>query len=213
MQRRKTGYGKIAVKLSCHIPFSMNHEAVDFHRQRTESGFVRAAKERQEIQWIPSPVTECVGEKGREEIMRNRKVKMTAILLAAALMTAQTAFAAQEQTVSGGGTASDAQIEEEMSGTAEVGNEAGKDSSAQKDTGESVTEEGGTAGENIGKSEAEGNKASGIEENKNEIPDDAAGQTDDEENDNSGTEPEDTQVSGVEPEDTQESSTEPGIRR
>ena len=28
-----------------------------------------------------------------------------------------------------------------MSGTAEVGNEAGKDSSAQKDTGESVTEE------------------------------------------------------------------------
>ena len=158
---------------------------------RTESGFVRAAKERQEIQWIPSPVTECVGEKGREEIMRNRKVKMTAILLAAALMTAQTAFAAQEQTVSGGGTASDAQIEEEMSGTAEVGNEAGKDSSAQKDTGESVTEEGGTAGENIGKSEAEGNKASGIEENKNEIPDDAAGQTDDEENDNSGTEPED----------------------
>ncbi len=94
MQRRKTGYGKIAVKLSCHIPFSMNHESVDFHRQRTESGFVRAAKERQEIQWIPSPVTECVGEKGREEIMRNRKVKMTAILLAAALMTAQTAFAA-----------------------------------------------------------------------------------------------------------------------
>ena len=135
---------------------------------------------------------------------------MTAILLAAALMTAQTAFAAQEQTVSGGGTASDAQIDEEMSGTAEVGNEAGKDSSAQKDTGESVTEEGGTAGENIGKSEAEGNKASGIEENKNEIPDDAAGQTDDEENDNSGTEPEDTQVSGVEPEDTQESSTESG---
>ena len=209
MQRRKTGYGKIAVKLSCHIPFSMNHEAVDFHRQRTESGFVRAAKERQEIQWIPSPVTECVGEKGREEIMRNRKVKMTAILLAAALMTAQTAFAAQGQTVSGGGTASDAQIEEEMSGTAEVGNEAGKDSSAQKDTGESVTEEGGTAGENIGKSEAEGNKASGIEENKNEIPDDAAGQTDDEENDNSGTEPEDTQVSGVEPEDMQESGAEP----
>ena len=210
MQRRKTGYGKIAVKLSCHIPFSMNHEAVDFHRQRTESGFVRAAKERQEIQWIPLPVTECVGEKGREEIMRNRKVKMTAILLAAALMTAQTAFAAQEQTVSGGGTASDVQIEEEMSGTAEVGNEAGKDSSAQKDTGELVTEEDGTAGENIGKSEAEGNKASGIEENKNEIPDDAAGQTDDEENDNSGTEPEDTQVSGVEPEDTQESSTESG---
>ena len=209
MQRRKTGYGKIAVKLSCHIPFSMNHEAVDFHRQRTESGFVRAAKERQEIQWIPSPVTECVGEKGREEIMRNRKVKMTAILLAAALMTAQTAFAAQEQTVSGGGTASDAQIEEEMSGTAEVGNEAGKDSSAQKDTGELVTEEDGTAGENIGKSEAEGNKASGIEENKNEIPDDAAGQTDDEENDNSGTEPEDTQVSGVDPEDMQESGVEP----
>ena len=187
----------------------MNHEAVDFHRQRTESGFVRAAKERQEIQWIPSPVTECVGEKGREEIMRNRKVKMTAILLAAALMTAQTAFAAQEQTVSGGGTASDAQIEEEMSGTAEVGNEAGKDSSAQKDTGELVTEEDGTAGENIGKSEAEGNKASGIEENKNEIPDDAAGQTDDEENDNSGTEPEDTQVSGVDPEDMQESGVEP----
>ena len=209
MQRRKTGYGKIAVKLSCHIPFSMNHEAVDFHRQRTESGFVRAAKERQEIQWIPSPVTECVGEKGREEIMRNRKVKMTAILLAAALMTAQTAFAAQEQTVSGGGTASDAQIEEEMSGTAEVGNEAGKDSGAQKDTGELVTEEDGTAGENIGKSEAEGNKASGIEENKNEIPDDAAGQTDDEENDNSGTEPEDTQVSGVEPEDMQKSGVEP----
>ena len=209
MQRRKTGYGKIAVKLSCHIPFSMNHEAVDFHRQRTESGFVRAAKERQEIQWIPSPVTECVGEKGREEIMRNRKVKMTAILLAAALMTAQTAFAAQGQTVSGGGTASDAQIEEEMSGTAEVGNEAGKDSSAQKDTGESVTEEDGTAGENIGKSKVEGNKASGIEENKNEIPDDAAGQTDDEENDNSGTEPEDTQVSGVEPEDMQKSGVEP----
>lgn len=134
---------------------------------------------------------------------------MTAILLAAALMTAQTAFAAQGQTVSGGGTASDAQIEEEMSGTAEVGNEAGKDSSAQKDTGESVTEEDGTAGENIGKSEAEGNKASGIEENKNEIPDDAAGQTDDEENDNSGTEPEDTQVSGVDPEDMQESGVEP----
>ena len=176
---------------------------------RTESGFVRAAKERQEIQWIPSPVTECVGEKGREEIMRNRKVKMTAILLAAALMTAQTAFAAQGQTVSGGGTASDAQIEEEMSGTAEVGNEAGKDSSAQKDTGESVTEEDGTAGENIGKSKVEGNKASGIEENKNEIPDDAAGQTDDEENDNSGTEPEDTQVSGVEPEDMQKSGVEP----
>ena len=134
---------------------------------------------------------------------------MTAILLAAALMTAQTAFAAQEQTVSGGGTASDVQIEEEMSGTAEVGNEAGKDSSAQKDTGELVTEEDGTAGENIGKSEAEGNKASGIEENKNEIPDDAAGQTDDEENDNSGTEPEDTQVSGVEPEDMQKSGVEP----
>ncbi|HIV14231.1 MAG TPA: hypothetical protein IAA63_13995 [Candidatus Pullilachnospira stercoravium] len=141
--------------------------------------------------------------------MRNRKVKMTAILLAAALMTAQTAFAAQGQTVSGGGTASDAQIEEEMSGTAEVGNEAGKDSSAQKDTGESVTEEDGTAGENIGKSKVEGNKASGIEENKNEIPDDAAGQTDDEENDNSGTEPEDTQVSGVEPEDMQKSGVEP----
>ena len=134
---------------------------------------------------------------------------MTAILLAAALMTAQTAFAAQGQTVSGGGTASDAQIEEEMSGTAEVGNEAGKDSSAQKDTGESVTEEDGTAGENIGKSKVEGNKASGIEENKNEIPDDAAGQTDDEENDNSGTEPEDTQVSGVEPEDMQKSGVEP----
>ena len=45
---------------------------------------------------------------------------------------------------------------------------------------------------------------------KETIPDDAAGQTDDEENDNSGTEPEDTQVSGVEPEDTQESSTESG---